>query len=85
MKKTTKNNWVLGIRPADIVIGSSVGESYSLKARVSSVEHLGESSVVTVDVDGQQMLIEVPGLSSEKKVARYRFILEKKRLIFLML
>ena len=62
-----KNNWVLGIRPADIVIGSSVGESYSLKARVSSVEHLGESSVVTVDVDGQQMLIEVPGLSSEKE------------------
>ncbi|MDI3543434.1 MAG: multiple sugar transport system ATP-binding protein [Candidatus Atribacteria bacterium] len=62
-----KNSWTLGVRPADMIVGSSISDGYSLKAHVFSVEHLGESSVVTVDIDGQQILIEVPGLSSEKE------------------
>jgi len=40
---------------------------FCLDRGVHLKEHLGESSVVTVDIDGQQILVEVPGLSSEKE------------------
>jgi len=60
-----KNQWVVGIRPGDIVIGLYEKERYcSFKSRVKAIEPLGEVSVVTVNVGDQTLLIEVLGLPS---------------------
>lgn len=60
--QNVENQWIVGIRPGDVVIGlHDKEEYYGLESRVKVVEPLGEVSIVTVDVGDQALLIEVLG------------------------
>jgi multiple sugar transport system ATP-binding protein len=66
-RENGKEKWVLGIRPGDIVLGAKVGDGYSMKGLVYSVEPLGESSIVTLEVNGQKIFAELAGSSEEEE------------------
>ncbi len=63
----TDQKWLIGIRPGDIVIGREMEKSYCLEGRIYSIEPLGETSIVLVDVENQKVFVEVPGLPLEKE------------------
>ena len=63
----TGQKWLFGIRPGDIVIGRKMEKSYCLEGRIYSIEPLGETSIVMVDVENQKIFVEVPGLPLEKE------------------
>jgi len=71
--------WLVGIRPGDIVLGREMGESYCLQSRIYSIEPLGETSIVIVNVENQKIFIEVPGLPFEKEGDTVTIYFSKKK------
>ncbi|MGQ9473495.1 MAG: ABC transporter ATP-binding protein [Candidatus Caldatribacteriaceae bacterium] len=78
-RENGKEKWTLGIRPGDIVLGTNVENGYSMKGLVYSVEPLGESSIVTLEVNGEKIFAEVAGsfLEKEGSVVTFSFHSEK--------
>lgn len=75
-----EDQWIIGIRPGDIVIGlRGEGGHYSLKSRVKAVEPLGEISVVTIEVGSQALLVEVLGFPSVREGEDIWVSFEKRR------
>jgi multiple sugar transport system ATP-binding protein len=76
-----ENQWVIGIRPGDMVIGIYEKEGYcSFKSHVKTVEPLGEISVVTVNVGDQTLLIEVLGFPPIREGDDVWVSFEKKKM-----
>ncbi len=59
--------WLFGVRPGDIVIDREMEKSYCLEGRIYSIEPLGETSIVIVEVENQKIFVEVPGLPLERE------------------
>lgn len=56
LEKGDNKEWVLGIRPHDMILGETIQEAYSIKAKVYGIEPLGETTVLIVFVNDQQLL-----------------------------
>jgi len=63
----TNLNLLIGVRPGDMILGKEMEESDCIETRIYSIEPLGETSIVMVDVANQKVFIEVPGLPFEKE------------------
>ncbi|NLJ48735.1 MAG: ABC transporter ATP-binding protein [Candidatus Atribacteria bacterium] len=75
----TDQKWLFGIRPGDIVIGRKMEKSYCLEGRIYSIEPLGETSIVMVDVENQKIFVEVPGLPLEREGEAVKVYFNKVR------
>lgn len=78
-KEDGKGRWVLGVRPGDVLLGTEVENGYTMKGLVYSVEPLGESSIVTLEVNGQRIFAEVAGYSVEKEGSIVTFSFHREK------
>jgi multiple sugar transport system ATP-binding protein len=80
LEKGNRNEWVLGIRPHDIIIGEVTQDAYSVKANIYGLEPLGETTVLIVFVNDQQLFVEVPGQPSVQEGESINLFFKKDKI-----
>jgi multiple sugar transport system ATP-binding protein len=64
LEKSNNKEWILGIRPHDMIPGETIQDAYSITAKVYGIEPLGETTVLIAFINDQQLFVEVPGQPS---------------------